>query len=386
VGVASENGQPMHLPSLMKHFNDLTPAEAVAYAPVTGEPGLRQCWRDELIRKNPSLANKSFSLPIVTSGLTHALSLVGDLFVDRGVMVLLPDKYWENYELMFAMRLQAQLGLYPFFTVSGGFNVDALRQALATRAGSWKTILILNFPNSPTGYCISRSEADDITRVLCEAANDGRNLVVVLDDAYAGLTYDDTACSESLFAKLAGAHDRILAVKIDGPSKEHFVWGLRLGMLTFSTRAYFSDQALYSALEQKAAGAIRSTVSSSSHPAQSAFLKAANDTAFHAEWQSKKETLSARAAKAHAILRGSSFSDAWDVYPFNSGYFLCLRLKSLHAEEYRRYLLEKYGIGIVAEGERDIRVALSSVDEQDLEELFNLMAAAACELRAADKG
>ncbi len=45
-------------------------------------------------------------------------------------------------------------------TPAGGFNVEALRQALATRAGSWKTILILNFPNNPTGYSITKAEAD----------------------------------------------------------------------------------------------------------------------------------------------------------------------------------------------------------------------------------
>ncbi len=120
---------------------------------------------------------------------------MGDLFVDKGDMVLLPDKFWENYELLFAVRHQAQLGLYPFFDVSGRFNVEALREALATRAGSWKTILVLNFPNNPTGYSITPHEADAITRVICDAADSGRNLIVVTDDAYFGLYYDATAIS-----------------------------------------------------------------------------------------------------------------------------------------------------------------------------------------------
>ena len=142
----------------------------------------------------------------MTSGVTHALSLVGDLFVDKGDMVLLPDKFWENYELLFGVRLQAQLGVYPFFNASGGFNVEALRQALATRAGSWKTLLILNFPNNPTGYSITKAEAEQVRSVLLDAANEGRNLIVVLDDAYFGLFYDDDVLQESLFARLAGCH------------------------------------------------------------------------------------------------------------------------------------------------------------------------------------
>ncbi len=86
-------------------------------------------------------------------------------------MVLLPDKFWENYELLFGVRFQAQLALYPFFNAGGGFNVEALRQALATRAGSWKTILVLNFPNNPTGYSITQVEAD---RIIARALRGGR--------------------------------------------------------------------------------------------------------------------------------------------------------------------------------------------------------------------
>ena len=52
--------------------------------------------------------------------------------------------------------------MYPFFNAAGGFNVEALRQALATRAGSWKTILVLNFPNNPTGYSATEAELDQI--------------------------------------------------------------------------------------------------------------------------------------------------------------------------------------------------------------------------------
>ena len=235
IGIARENGKPMLAVDseiLQRPVAGRGPTYAPAWTARSAE-----AWREELLRKNPSLAKKSFSMPIVTGGVTHALSLVGDLFVDKGDMVLVPDKFWENYELLYGVRFQAQIGLYPFFNAGGGFNVEALRQALATRAGSWKTILVLNFPNNPTGYSITKSEADQLVALLLETANDGRNLVVVTDDAYFGLFYDDNVLQESLFARLAGIHDRILAIKVDGPTKEDFVWGFRTGMLTFSARA-----------------------------------------------------------------------------------------------------------------------------------------------------
>jgi len=380
IGIARENGQPMYLPSVMRHFNDLSPAEALSYAPATGRPDLRKKWREGLLRKNPSLKGVGFSTPIVTSGVTHALSLVGDLFVDKGDMVLLPDKFWENYELLFGVRFQAQLALYPLFNAGGGFNVEALRQALATRAGSWKTILILNFPNNPTGYSVTSSEAEQILTVLREAADEGRNLVVVSDDAYFGLFYDENLLQESLFARLAGCHERILAVKVDGPTKEEFVWGFRTGMLTFGTRAFLSEEALYNALEKKVAGAIRSAISNCSQVGQSVLVKALDNQAIHAERLEKKALLEARAKKVHEILRAPEYADLWEPYPFNAGYFMCLKLKGLEAETFRKHLLQKHGVGVIADGDRDIRVAFSAADVSELPELYATMATAAREL------
>jgi aspartate/methionine/tyrosine aminotransferase len=287
---------------------------------------------------------------------------------------------------MFAVRFQAQLGLYPFYNVTGNFNVEALREALGTRAGSWKTVLVLNFPNSPTGFSVTKSEADRIVRVLCEAADAGRNLIVVVDDAYFGLQYEEDLLGESLFARLAGCHERILAVKVDGASEENFVWGFRIGMLTFSTRAFLSDEALYAALEKKVAGAIRSSVSNCSRPAQSILLKSMSTETWIKEWQSKKGILQSRARRARDLLKSADFADVWQPYPFNAGYFMCLKLKGLDAEAYRKYLLQKYGIGVIADNDRDVRVALSSIEEKDLENFYQTMATAARELHEAERG
>ena len=380
IGIAREHGKPMFLPSIMRYFPELTPAEALSYAPATGQPELRKKWRELLLAKNPSLKGKSFSTPIVTNGVTHALSLVGDLFLNPTSVVLLPDKFWENYELIFAARCQAQMMLYPLFSGEGGFNVDALRQALATRIGSPRTIVILNFPNNPTGYSITTQEADGIVGALVEAAENGCNLVAVTDDAYFGLFYEEDVLPESLFAKLAGAHERILAIKVDGPTKEQFVWGFRTGMITFSARAAMSEEALYGALEQKVGGAIRSAISNCPQLSQSVLTKALASEEIAAEQAEKRALLEARAKEAHRILSSREFDDVWEAYPFNAGYFMCLNLKQVGAEAYRKHLLEKHGIGVIADGERDIRVAFSAVELEELPELYATMAAAAREL------
>jgi phosphoenolpyruvate carboxykinase (GTP) len=379
IGIAKENGKPMFLPSIMKYFNELTPGEALTYAPNAGRPDLRTKWREEMIRKNPSLADKSISLPIVTGGVTHALSLVGDMFLDRGDVVLLTDKFWENYDLLYSVRMEAQIGLIPIFSDEGGFNVSGLRQALSDWEGS-KTMVVLNFPNNPTGYSITASEADEIVAVLKEAADNGQNLTVVTDDAYFGLFYGDDLAQESLFAQLANLHERILAVKVDGPTKEEFVWGFRTGMLTFGTRAATNAEALYKALEQKVTGAIRATVSNCSHSAQSVLVKALSSETIQAERKAKQNILRERALKVHEILKKPEYANYWTPYPFNAGYFMCVRLKGIDADTFRKHLLEKYGVGVIADGKHDIRVAFSAVDIGELEDLFAQMGAAAKDL------
>ena len=53
---------------------------------------------------------------------------------------------------------------------------------------------------------------------------------------------------------------------------------------------------------------------------------------------------------------------------------MCVKLKGLDAETFRKHLLEKHGVGVIAEGERDIRIAFSSVDVGQLEDLYAVFA------------
>ena len=48
-----------------------------------------------------------------------------------------------------------------------------------------------------------------------------------------GLVFRDGIYQESIFTLLADAHPGVLAVKIDGATKEDCVWGYRVGFLTY---------------------------------------------------------------------------------------------------------------------------------------------------------
>ena len=98
------------------------------------------------------------------------------------------------------------------------------------------------------------------------------------------------------------------------------------------------------------------------------------------ERKEKADIMKARALKVKEVLKNDKYRDAWDVYPFNSGYFMCLRLKSVDSEDLRRHLLSKYGVGLIALGGSDIRIAFSCVEEGDIQELFDTIYAGVKEL------
>src|SRR5690606_30682072 len=189
IGIATENGGPMYLPSMHRHLSDVAPADAYNYAPPAGRPGLRERWREKLLAENPSLRGKRFGLPIATSALTHGLALVGDLFVDAGDRILLPDQLWGNYRLTYEVRLGAEIVTHPFYAGSG-FDVEGFTRALAEQARDRdKLIVLLNFPNNPTGYMPTPAEGQAMADALAAQAARGTRIVAVTDDAYFGLFY-----------------------------------------------------------------------------------------------------------------------------------------------------------------------------------------------------
>lgn len=366
IGIATEQGKPMHLKVIQDTLSAYEPKDLYGYAPPAGKPELREAWKQKMLRENPSLEGKMFSQPIVTNALTHGLSVVADLFVDAGDAVIYPDKNWENYELTFAVRRGANLVYFPLYNEQGSFNAEGLKEAIFAQKEKGKAVIVLNFPNNPTGYTPSQKEGEAIVEAIRSGAEAGINIVVVTDDAYFGLFFEDSI-KESLFSQLCGIHERVLAIKVDGATKEEFVWGFRVGFITYG----YENASVLNVLEQKTLGIIRATISSGPHPSQTFVLHALRSPEFETQREEKLKIMKGRANKVKELLVSGRYDDAWDYYPFNSGYFMCLKLKTVDAEQLRVHLLDHYGIGTIALGPTDLRIAFSCIEEEFLEDLFD---------------
>ena len=367
IGTTVINGKPAILPSVQKWAPELSSGELVAYAPTAGLPAIREAWKQKQIQKNPSLANKLTSLPVVVPGLTAGLSYIMDLFVDADKPMLAPNPSWDNYVLIAEARRGSEFHQFEMFK-DGKFNIAGLEEAVKTEAKKYGSVrLILNFPQNPSGYSPTSAEVKELCRILKEVGESGAKALVISDDAYFGLNYEDTIEPESLFAHICDLHENVLAVKADGPTKEDFAWGLRCGFLTFGCKGFTETQ--YENLVKKLMGVIRSSVSCAATPGQTLILKSFQDPNNDAEKAAFRKVLEGRYKVVRNFVDTHKCSGL-EVLPFNSGYFMSFRTIGIDAEALRVKLLNEKGIGTIQIDSQTLRVAFSSIEENLIEKVY----------------
>jgi aspartate/methionine/tyrosine aminotransferase len=365
-------GAPLAPAALRAVFAGLEPAQtdrAILYSAVEGIAELRRLWSARLARGSSG----PFTLPQVTVGLTHGLSLLADLFAgpDRPVAVATP--FWGNYRQVFALRRGARMVTGPAYR-DGRFNTDAIVEALAGEPPGRPAVAILNFPSNPGGYSPTVEERRQLVRGLVEEA-DQRPLVVILDDGYAALVYEEGVPADSLFWELADRHPNLTPIKVDGATKELSFFGGRVGFLTF---ALPPEGEAAAALESKLKCLLRATLGSPPAASQVALIRALSDEAIQRQVEAIRERLAAR----YRVLAGALSEvdrSLLEPLPFNSGCFALVELKKslgLDSNDVRRELLERYDTGLIAIAPDYLRIAFCSVRQAALPELVGRLEAA----------
>ena len=359
--ITDGSGRPLLLPSLARFYTGFEDERALLYASTAGHPALRKAWLAHLELPPGTPA----SLPVVTAGITHGLSLCADLFTTPETPVLVGGPYWGNYNEIFTMRTGAPVVRYPFFGPDRRYNVAGLAEALRSVTGP--SVVLLNFPSNPTGYSPYPDEVEAIVDLL---AAHPLPLCVVCDDAYAGLQFDDRLYPTSLFGALARALDpeRAVVCKVDGATKELVFFGGRVGFLTFS-----ADGGAGEALAEKAATVLRGTLASVSRPAQLSVLGALESPTLAAE----RAAVLAVLRKRYHALQASLDAAGLTPWPFNSGCFALVELPpGLDAEAVRQRLVREQSVGVISVPEaRALRVAFCSIEAADIPDMVSRIVA-----------
>ena len=152
---------------------------------------------------------------LVTTGVSEAVDLAYRAFLDPGDAVAVAQPCYISY--------------VPAATFTGADVVDVptraedeftlTREALERSGAADAEMLVMCYPNNPTGATMTRSELEPVAAFARE-----HDLLVLSDEVYADLSYDHGHTS---VATLPGMRER--TVVFNGFSKAYAMTGLRLG-------------------------------------------------------------------------------------------------------------------------------------------------------------
>ncbi len=256
---------------------------------------------------------------------------------------------------------------FPFYA-GRGFHTAGVRAGRSPRTrGRDKLIVLLNFPNNPTGYMPTPAEGRrDRRRAAARRRRPARRLVVLIDDAYFGLFYH-----------LGGRVDDGVAVRAArepapeparGEARRRHQGALRVGP------ALRLHHLRPGRRRERRGGAAR--CSTPRRAARSA-ARISNARSSRRRWSRRRSTrprsppsASRRPRRCARAPRRSTrsrtaprFRESFEPYPFNSGYFMCVKVKGVRRREVARAPARRSTrIGLIATSPTDIRVAFSCLE------------------------
>lgn len=168
------------------------------------------------LKRRFSLDYDALSQVVVTVGGSEAIDLCIRSLIEPGDEVLIPEPCFVCYR--------------PITTLSGGIPVsivtkaendfrltaDELKAAITPKT----KVLVLPFPNNPTGAVMSKHDLEEIAEVL-----KGTDIIILADEIYAELTYGDER--HFSIAQIPEMYER--TVLVSGFSKAYAMTGWRLG-------------------------------------------------------------------------------------------------------------------------------------------------------------
>ncbi len=183
----------------------------------TSNSGLKEL-REEICRYLKRRFNLTYEWSkevIITIGGSEAIDIALRVMLDSGDEVLLPQPSYVSYEPCIIMAGGKPVIIELKDEDEFKLTADQIRNACTEKT----KVLILPFPNNPTGSVMSREELAKIVDVIIE-----KDLFVLSDEIYAELTYGEKHTS---IAEFPGMKERTIV--INGFSKAFAMTGWRLG-------------------------------------------------------------------------------------------------------------------------------------------------------------
>jgi len=167
-------------------------------------------------KKDYSLLYDPQSEVLVTAGGTEAIFLALTALINPGDEVLVPNPGFVCYEPNILMAGGVPVSMPLFEENNFRLNVDVVTSLITDRS----RVMILNFPNNPTGSVLSYNDIAGLAKLAVE-----RDLIVISDEVYEKILYDNI--KHHCLATFHGMRDRTIVV--NSFSKTYAMTGFRIG-------------------------------------------------------------------------------------------------------------------------------------------------------------
>jgi len=154
---------------------------------------------------------------IVTVGGSEAIDIAFRSILEPGDEVIVPTPSFVCYAPLARIAGGVPVILETKFEDKFKIDPEALKALITPKT----KLLVLPYPNNPTGAIMTREELEEIAKILRDT-----NILVLSDEIYAELTYTGNHCS---IASLEGMWERTIVAS--GFSKAFAMTGWRLGYL-----------------------------------------------------------------------------------------------------------------------------------------------------------
>ncbi|MFX0139352.1 MAG: aminotransferase class I/II-fold pyridoxal phosphate-dependent enzyme [Candidatus Hodarchaeota archaeon] len=391
-----EGGESEWLPCYLKEikeYSSLSVKEIVPYASIGGLLELRKIWKKWIIHKSRysqkdeisiSRLEKYLTTPVITGGVTNGIFQSCTLFLNPNEYIIVPNKRWGNYDNIIRKFIGAKIKAFDFFK-RNEINIEGLKAVINETAKiQEKIVILLNFPNNPTGYVPTEKEGYEIVDMLkdCQISLK-KPIIILVDDAYEPFIYEDNAIKKSIFYNLHQLDENVIPIKLDGITKELLIYGGRIGYITLGIKPSWINNdeeldILKSELHNKFEGFNRATISNCNHFYQALTQKIFQEKGMKQIVQTRdvvKNLLKQRYECINSELikiKNPNIS----IDPNSGGFFLFVNLNpnKIKAIEFADHLLKEYKVGIIPiekldENVNGIRIAYCSIDLNEIPEL-----------------
>ena len=164
-----------------------------------------------------NVSYKPESEVIVTVGGSEAIDIAFRAIIEPGDEIIVPTPSFVCYAPLVSIAGGTPVILETKFEDKFKIDPEALKAAITSKT----KMLVLPYPNNPTGAIMTKEELEDIAEILRDT-----NIIVLSDEIYAEMTYTGNHCS---IASLEGMKERTIIAS--GFSKAYAMTGWRLGYI-----------------------------------------------------------------------------------------------------------------------------------------------------------